>query len=272
MTTYQPFHDLPAGQYEALKRDIEVRGVILPILVDENGRTIDGHQRRRAAAEVGVECPIVQVSGLTEDEKIGLAFTLNLFRRHLSSMERSQAIGELARRGLSTRRMSDLLGLSKSAIHRDIQELEAAGEVERPDTVFGKDGRDQPSHKPDRTVPSRDTCPPEADPETGEVVLPVGNSESQEDGAPAPSTSGVSGDGGTAARAPEPADPRRQLRDAWHTEITRATSRLITLEPADLAGALAMDDAAAALASVRQIRGWCDRVEESLTKRTLKAV
>lgn len=287
---YQPFNDLPASQYEALRRDIEVRGVILPILLDENGRTIDGHQRRRAAAELGIECPSVQVEGLTEDEKIGLAFTLNLFRRHLSGTERAMAIGELARRGLSTRRMSDLLGLSKSAIHRDIQAMEATGEVERPDTVTSRNGRDMPSHKPPRAVPPRDTSPPAGvDLETGEV-LEGDAREAPEvaDDEAAPSTDrgagvaatgdGADSEGHGASSAPDagvkaPApDPARALRDAWHSEIARATGRLITLEPSELAAVLSLDDAGSAIASVKAIRAWCVRVEASLSKPNLKAV
>lgn len=69
MSKYQHFHDLAAGQYERLKADIKARGILLPILVDEAGKTIDGHQRRQVAAELGIECPSVTVEGLTEEEK-----------------------------------------------------------------------------------------------------------------------------------------------------------------------------------------------------------
>lgn len=44
---FQPFDDLPAAQYQRLRADIEARGIVNPILVDEDGKVIDGHQRRR---------------------------------------------------------------------------------------------------------------------------------------------------------------------------------------------------------------------------------
>lgn len=167
MGKYQPFNDLPAAQFQALVTDIEARGVILPIIVDENDKTIDGHQRRRAAAEAGVECPKVVVEGLSEDEKQTLALTLNLFRRHLAGVERAKALQQLANLGMSTRRMADVLGVSKSTVHRDL------ADVERPETVTDSLGRQQPSTKPERDVSQMGHVaepPAGVDPKTGEIT------------------------------------------------------------------------------------------------------
>lgn len=165
MGKYQPFNDLPAAQFTALVSDIAKRGVLLPILVDENGKTIDGHQRRKAAAEAGVECPRVVVEGLSEDEKQTLAITLNLFRRHLVGVERSAALQKLANLGMSTRHMGSLLGLSKSTVHRELEG------VDRPE-VTDSLGRTQPASKTPKDVShlGHVSEPPEGiDPETGEV-------------------------------------------------------------------------------------------------------
>lgn len=164
MTRYQPFNDLPAAQFQGLVDDISKRGVLLPIIVDENGQTIDGHQRRRAAAEAGVECPQVVVEGLTDSEKETLALVVNLYRRHLSGVERSKAIQQLVNLGMSTRRMADVLGVSKSTVHNDLRELSNSGQLEdRPERVESADGKSRPASMPKRP-------PKNVDPETGEIV------------------------------------------------------------------------------------------------------
>ena len=173
MGKYQPFHDLPASQYEALKADIAERGVLIPIVVDENDTTIDGHQRRRAAAEAGVECPRQVVDGLNDDEKQGLAIALNAFRRHLSGVERSQAIKKLRALGLSTRQIADQIGKHQSTVVRALNQGDASAspdDSESPETtesddsggatrneippqpkkVTGKDGKSYPAQRAPR--------------------------------------------------------------------------------------------------------------------------
>lgn len=180
MGKYQPFTDLPAAQFQALVDDVARRGVLLPIIVDENDATIDGHQRRRAAAEAAVDCPRIVVAGLTEAEKHELAITLNLFRRHLVGVERSQALQKLANLGLSVRRIGEALNMSKSAVHRDLTQLSHAGQLERPERVEGADGKSRPA-----------TMPRRVDPETGEITEPSGAEVEQEGGTDEQSTSKV---------------------------------------------------------------------------------
>lgn len=200
MGKYQPFNDLPAAQFQGLVEDISRRGVLLPILVDEDDKTIDGHQRRRAAAEAGVECPKVVVEGLSEDEKQTLALTLNLFRRHLAGVERSKALQQLANLGLSTRRMSNLLGVSKSTVHRDISELSQMGQLEdRPERVEGADGKSRPATMPERPVRK-------VDPETGEILsTTVDTASSGSDQSALTDAAGPGDDEQDASPAPSPA-------------------------------------------------------------------
>lgn len=159
MTRYQPFNDLPAAQFQALVKDVERNGVLIPIVVDENDRTIDGHQRRRAAAEAHVDCPRIVIAGLDEDEKRNLAITLNLFRRHLSGVERSKALQELANLGMSTRRIGEALGMPKSTVHDSLRQLSGSGQLDRPERVEGADGKSRPA-----------TMPKRVDAETGEIL------------------------------------------------------------------------------------------------------
>lgn len=118
---YQPFYDLPAAQYEALKADIEAHGVLVPIVVDEDDVTIDGHQRRRACAELGIACPRDIRTGLTEEDKQNLAVALNAFRRHLSGTERANAVQQLRNIGWSTRRIGEQVGISHQAVQKHLK-------------------------------------------------------------------------------------------------------------------------------------------------------
>ena len=48
---YQPMPDLPPDEFEILKADIAENSLQYPIIQDEVGATLDGHQRERALAE-----------------------------------------------------------------------------------------------------------------------------------------------------------------------------------------------------------------------------
>lgn len=89
---YQPMPDLSPAEYEALKADIAANGVLVPIEVDENGAILDGHNRQRICAELGIAAPTVTRAGLTEGEKHAHALRLNLQRRHLSSAQKRELI------------------------------------------------------------------------------------------------------------------------------------------------------------------------------------
>ena len=60
---YEPVLKLPPLSYEAftaLKDNIAVNGVLVPILVDSDGprrKIIDGNYRKQIANELGYECP-----------------------------------------------------------------------------------------------------------------------------------------------------------------------------------------------------------------------
>ena len=85
-----PFADLlpPLGdtELEALRADIaERQAVIVPIVIDEARNVIDGANRLRIAAGLGIrEVPIEVRVGLSDADKQQLAEDLNLHRRHLT--------------------------------------------------------------------------------------------------------------------------------------------------------------------------------------------
>src|SRR5947209_7339479 len=61
---------LPPEQYAALRDNIALNGVLVPILVDDGGqrrRIIDGNHRKRIATDLGYDCPEVVQAGVGED-------------------------------------------------------------------------------------------------------------------------------------------------------------------------------------------------------------
>ena len=115
---YQPMPDLTPAEYEALKADIAQHGVQVPIEVDEHGAILDGHNRQRICAELGIAAPTITRAGLTEDEKHAHALRLNLQRRHLTSAQKRELIrAELDRDpGRSDREIGRLIGADHKTV------------------------------------------------------------------------------------------------------------------------------------------------------------
>lgn len=91
---YQVMPDLEPEAYRALKEDIDSNGQIVPISVDEDGNIIDGYHRKRACDELEIE-PIVKThEGLSEDEKVSLAWRLNMQRRHVDQKTKKELVKE----------------------------------------------------------------------------------------------------------------------------------------------------------------------------------
>jgi ParB-like chromosome segregation protein Spo0J len=85
---YQVMPPLSDEAFEELKNSIRKYGVLVPVIRDNLGRTLDGHQRQRALDElraegVKVDCQSDFRPNLTEQGKVELAREVNLIRRHL---------------------------------------------------------------------------------------------------------------------------------------------------------------------------------------------
>lgn len=92
---YQLLQPLEKHQYRALKADIQLRGVLVPVEVDEDGQILDGHHRYRACLELGIpeeKIPIVVRTGMTEGEKRTHARSLNAVRRQLTRLQKRDLI------------------------------------------------------------------------------------------------------------------------------------------------------------------------------------
>jgi ParB-like chromosome segregation protein Spo0J len=144
---YQLFPDHNAEQFAALKEDIKLRGIQVPIDVDESGDLLDGHHRLRAYEELRTEGHTIPpykrhvLRFATEDEKRAHVYRVNLLRRQLDASQRRAVLAPLRKRGMSFREISDLTGVPKTTVERSL-----AGVLDgTPGRVTGKDGKQYPA-------------------------------------------------------------------------------------------------------------------------------
>jgi len=141
---YQVLDPLSDNEYEDLRADIAEHGVMVPVTVDENGATIDGHHRRRAAEETGQECPVHVVTGLSEDQKYDMAFRLNLVRRQMNNKQKREVIARYlqGRPEASDRLAARVLGVSDKTVAAERSRLEETAEIPQfPAERLGGRGR-----------------------------------------------------------------------------------------------------------------------------------
>lgn len=144
--TANPLPPLTPEEYEALKADIALRGVIVPILLDVHGNVIDGHHRRQAARELGehIICP-EETLECTEEEARDLAVVLNTHRRQLSPEGRREAVARLRELGRSVRQIAEAVGAPKSTVADDLATVR--DRTVEPERIVGADGRERPARR-----------------------------------------------------------------------------------------------------------------------------
>lgn len=86
---FQILPELATDDFNRLKASIRERGVEVPVVVDEDGEIIDGHNRAVIADSLGIEYPTIVRAGLSVHEKRLLAVELNLARRHLTDAQKA---------------------------------------------------------------------------------------------------------------------------------------------------------------------------------------
>lgn len=142
---YQLFPALDPAVEAALQASIERFGVLVPIVVDQHDNLLDGHHRRRIAAQVGVDCPAHVVHVRDEQHAAEVAATINLDRRHLDPGARRQMVADLRARGFSLRAIAGAVGCSEPTVRRDLEESGASHDA--PDEIRGKDGKRYPASR-----------------------------------------------------------------------------------------------------------------------------
>lgn len=151
--SYQLLPALTPDDFEALKRDIKDRGVMVAVEYDQDGKIIDGHHRVRACEELGIK-DWPKITRTYEDElaRRTQARRLNIARRHLDTAAKRTLIeAELKDRPqVSNRTIAADLGVSHPTVAATRKELEDRGDVEKFTTTTDTLGRQQPASKPSR--------------------------------------------------------------------------------------------------------------------------
>ena len=145
---YQLFPALDPATEAALRASIQRFGVLVPVSVDQHGQVLDGHHRRRIAAALGVDCPIIVRNVADDDEATEIARTLNMDRRHLSPEDRRRMVEALRSDGHSLRAIAGALGVSHPTVMGDLRSI--GKELPMPERIRTSDGRSYPARRPSR--------------------------------------------------------------------------------------------------------------------------
>lgn len=110
---------LSPDELTALRASIEAMGVVVPVVVDQRGRVLDGHHRKRIAEELEIDYPTVVRHVDNDEEAMDMAVELNAARRHLTqSQMRGLIYDEIERkqRQESNRALGERLGISHPTV------------------------------------------------------------------------------------------------------------------------------------------------------------
>jgi len=154
---YQLLPPLGREEREAMRADIEARGVMVPVEVDETGAILDGHHRDAIARELGIEAPRIVRAGMTEAEKRDHVLKLNLLRRQLGpnawaaafralAANRGTALGQGRRNDRTSATVAEVaaeLGVTYRTARRRLSLADSL--ASRPDLAAAVDSGDMPA-------------------------------------------------------------------------------------------------------------------------------
>jgi N6-adenosine-specific RNA methylase IME4 len=150
--------------YQALKRDIDAAGVLIPVEYDEDGNVLDGHHRVKICAELGItDWPKYIRKGLSEEGKFAHARQLNIARRHINQAQKRELIADQlkATPEKSNRDIASTLGVDHKTVISVRESLERTWEIPKLKKTVGKDGKAR--RKPKRKHIPTQHIPEEAD-------------------------------------------------------------------------------------------------------------
>lgn len=158
---WQVMPDLTPDEFTTLKADISERGIIVPIVIDaESGEIIDGHHRLKAHEELRAEGVKVQpypreVRTFADDEeRMAVALSVNLARRHLSRKQRTELVAKLRGLGYSLRKIGEVLSVDDKTVRNDLAEIAEHSAIELPERTKRKGGGSYPARRPSIVVTS----------------------------------------------------------------------------------------------------------------------
>lgn len=79
--------------FRSLVEDIRTRGQEVPVVLDVDGRLLDGRNRARACQAIGIDVKETRYSG---DDPYGFVVSHNMHRRHLTESQRAMVAAKLA--------------------------------------------------------------------------------------------------------------------------------------------------------------------------------
>jgi transposase-like protein len=165
---FQLFDALDPATEAALRASIKRFGVIVPVVIDQRGRIIDGHHRKRIADELGlrVNQTVRRVRDDAEAEE--LARTLNEDRRQLDIEDRRRVVADLRSEGHSLRAIAGAVGVDAATVHRDLQKPGVAPAT--PGEVRGRDGKTYPARPAATKQPMEEEEPQFVDGEQEAII------------------------------------------------------------------------------------------------------
>lgn len=175
---YQVMPNLTPEDYQALKANIQRRGIQAPVLIDEEGNILDGHHRRRIADELGIDCPHETRSGLTHAERTDIAVALNVTRRHLTADQKRSVIDKYltAAPEKSDREIAKATGADPKTVGRRRREMESTEEIPQLEERVGGDGKARKSPKAPKasaSSPKGTPTTPAGTPSAGRLPKPA---------------------------------------------------------------------------------------------------
>src|SRR6266540_1236923 len=111
------FPMLADDELAGLAADIAERGLLQPIVLDAEGRILDGRNRYAACEMASVE-PRFETYGGTDEEAAGYALAVNVARRHLTKGQRALIAADAGAlsNNLTTRALADESGTNRTMI------------------------------------------------------------------------------------------------------------------------------------------------------------
>lgn len=164
------FADVSGGDWKEFVQSIRDDGIQQPLILSDRTDErviVDGHQRYRAAGEVGLRSlPVIVRPFADEREEVGVMIASNIKRRSLTRKQKAAVIEEYIKlyAERSDNWIAEDLGLHNETVTAKREELEEKGQLTETVSLQGKDGKIYPRKRPKPKV--------EPEPETVGLLLP----------------------------------------------------------------------------------------------------
>jgi ParB-like chromosome segregation protein Spo0J len=132
MEKYQFLPPLPLDKYEALRESIREKGVIEPVITDEDGKVLNGHHRAKACKELGIDYPTWVIEGLTEEQKQNLSVELNMQQRDWTKEQKKELAVTLREQGWTQERIGKAMGVDQRTVGRWLNDFRQMPNPDQP--------------------------------------------------------------------------------------------------------------------------------------------